>query len=240
MRSAVYYAKVSVLFLALFLESYFLSQVIFDFIKSQQFFTPVLNVYGIIVLLEMLLIITNALMIGAWGKWEQFVFTPVPIITGMLLVILPINKAYSIIFILLAYLLICYDMLLASQLKSQMLVFNPRLVLKFTSKAISLIFSLLSAILIILNAQNHPELNIGNKIGEIFDKYFMPKISYQIDTKVDEVTKDQKQKLSAFGLDPGQVEIAEKSGLFSSVVNSQLSLKDTITEEVNGLIEPYK
>ncbi len=233
-----------------FLESLILTNIVVQFISSQKFFTPPLGLMISVVILLALLITTNALLAGAWGRWEQFVFGPLAICLGIFLVVYPINSAYAVVIFFVVYVLTSYEIILASQLKKQMLIFNPRLVLKFVSKGIILSFSLSAAILVIVTAGKQPEINIGDRVGEFVDTHLTKQLNSQINSNVNTqlqegLTSEQMERLSAFGLDPSKFEYyeyAEPSMLenLPNIPTPKLSLKSTVAKEVNKLVEPYE
>jgi len=246
-KTTAFYVKTSIISTLLFAESFLLSGLIISFVNSQKFFAPSWYFMVLVVLLIFLLSVTNALIVGSWDKWEQFVFGPLPISLGLFINTFPINSAYAVVIFLMAYVMLFYEIILASQLKKQMLVFNPRLVLKFTTKGLILVYSLAAALLVIITAGRQPDINIGNRVGEFVDQYFTPQINTKLNTSVQEgLTPEQMERLSAFGLDPSKFEYAQESDVpyvldnFANVAVPELSLKGTVAKEVNKLVEPYK
>lgn len=201
-----------------------------------------------VVIFILLITITHALIAGAWDKWEQYVFGPLPISLGLFINVLPINSAYAMVIFILSYVMLCYEIILASQLKKQMLVFNPRLILKFTTRGIILVFSLSAAILVIVTAGKQPDLNIGNTVGEFVDQYFTKQLNSQLNSQMQQgLTPDQLERLSMFGLDPSQFQFGEGAEETPYILSNlpadavpELSLKSTVAREVNKLIEPYR
>ncbi len=228
----------------LFIESFLLSASVLKFIESQKYFSPPLSFMISIIILFFLITTTNALLVGAWDKWEQYVLSPLPVCLGIFLVLFTVNSAYAVILILFVYLLMSYDVFLAAQLKRQLLVFNPRLVLKFSSKGIILSFSIMAAVMVMVSAGTQPDFDIGGSVGGFIDKYFTVRVNEQINQQLQGgLSQDQIERLSAFGLDPSQFTLVEETDIFHklpNIVTPELSLKNTVTKEVNKLIEPYK
>jgi hypothetical protein len=244
-KGTSYYIKTISLSLALFLESFFLTYNINEYIKSQKYFSPPISVMLAMIFLLLLIFVTNALLAGAWNKWEQYVFPVLPVVLGLMAISYPINPAYAVILAAVAYLLLSYEMFLASQLKHQLLVFNPRWILRFSSKGIILAFSLTAALLVFLSGGKEPELNVGRWIGDFAAKYVNTMVNQEINQQVQsqQLTPEQKDRLSGFGLNPDQFNYLESGNLFQGIPGataSEFSMKKTITDEVNQLLEPYK
>lgn len=247
MKITAYYVKTSIIATLLFAESFLLSGLILSYINSQKFFSPSLDFMVLVAVLMLLILVTHALIVGAWDKWEQFIFGPISISLGLFITTFPINSAYAVVIFFLSYVLLFYEVILASQLKRQMLVFNPRLVLKFTTKGIILIYSLSAAILVIVTAGKQPDFNVGNKVGEFVDMYFTTQINTEMNAQVQEgLSPEQMERLSAFGLDPTKFNYSdgtETPYILENMANvsiPELSLKNTVANEVNKLVDPYK
>jgi len=193
-----------------------------------------------------LLATTHALIVGAWDTWEQYLLGPVPIALGIFIASYSVNSAYAVVILILVLVYMSYEVTLASQLKNQLLVFNPRLVLKFISKGIVFAFSITSAILVIVSVGKQPDINVGNTIGGYVDKYLSSHINAQLNNEVQQgLSSDQLERLSAFGLDPSMIQntqfsYGDPSLVLENVGMPQLSLKDTVATEINKIVEPYK
>ena len=196
-----------------------------------------------------LLTTTHALIAGAWDKWEQYLLGPVPISLGIFIATYSLNSAYAVVLLFLVLLFMSYEVTLASQLKKQLLVFNPRLVLKFVSKGTVLAFSFTAAILVIISAGKQPDINIGNTIGEFVDRYLSNHINAQINDQVQQgLSGEQLERLAAFGLDPSllnnpKVIEGDPSEILRNLQNRgapEFSLQNVVATEVNKIIEPYK
>ncbi len=245
MRSPVYYIKAGVLGTLLCLESFFLTKFLLGYVSTGDYFTPPLQTLGIITGLLLLIIYTYALTIGGWDKWEQYVIVPLPISLGIFSATLVLNPTYAILTGVIAYVLICYDILIATNIKSQMVKFNPRIILRFSTKGLLFLFSLLTAVLVLINSpENRPELSIGSKIGELAQKQAEAIINPQIE-KIN--TETQGALLKNLPIDPELL-----SGLggtkqdSSSYVGSfpgiqfDLDLKKTVETEFDRIAAPYK
>jgi hypothetical protein len=243
-KGTAYYVKTVSLSILLFFESFFLIATINGFIKSQKYFSPPIEVLLTILVLIYLLIVTNALLAGCWGKWEQYVFPTVPIILGIIMVTYTINSAYAIVVATITFLILAYEMFLASQLKRQLIVFNPRWILRFASKGIVLSFSIATAVLVVVSAGKEPDINVGGFVGDFVDQYLSSMINQEVNRQVEsELTPEQITRLRALGLDPAEFTYTSETDIFEKIPQlqtPQLSLKDTVTQEVNKLVEPYK
>ncbi len=248
MKTTAFYVKSSLLSSLLFIESFLLAGFILSFVRSQKFFAPPLKFMVIVVVLMFFIAITHALIAGAWDKWEQYVFGPLPISLGLLIISYPVNSAYAAVIFLMSYVLLCYEIILASQLKRQLLVFNPRLILKFTTRGIILIYSVAAAIMVIITVDKQPDINIGNTVGNFVDQYFVKRLTTRSDPQIEQsLSPEQMERLSAFGLDPSKFQYVNDSTVTPYILNNlqntqipELSLKNTVAAEVNKLVEPYK
>ena len=288
MKTPAFYIKASVLAALLFVESYLLSSTIVEFISSQRYFNPPVEMMVRITALQIAIIVTSSLLAGAWDKWEQYIFSPLPIASAIFLIALPVNSSYALILAFVVYLLMSYEVFMATNLKSQMLSFNPRLILKFSSRGIILTFSIAAAVLTILSAGTEPQLDVGETVGDFVDKYLTNEINNQINSQfqgsLDQVSQQvmeqgpsnifsefgleensltelgvSEEELAQFGLTPEDLgaggsamseanifgnlmDFGSGSGGFdlSKLAAPQLSLKDTVTSQVNNIIEPYK
>lgn len=197
----------------------------------------------VIALFIYLLTITSALFVGLWHKWEYFVVPSFPIALGVFLASFTLNNTYAFIMFLFVFALITYDSFASSILKKQLITFYPRAVLRTFPKALTFAFSLVAAVLVVLKAGQQPQIDIGNTLGELTDKYISPQIDKHIQSQIDEgLTTDQLNSLQTFGLAPDNIELARQSGLLENISGSipKISLKDQINSQVNNFIEPYK
>lgn len=253
MKSTSYYIKSSLLATALFIESFILTRVIIEFIESQKLLAPTLEFMGLVILLFWALTTTHALLAGAWKVWEQYVLGPLPIALGLFVATYTINSTYALVLMLIVLGLLTYELMLASQLKSQLLEFNARMVLKHVSKGLILAFSISSAVLVVIHAGKQPEINLGNMVGEFVDEHISPQIGSQINSQIggqleEDITPEQMERLKAFGLDPSMLSNptvieGNPSDALKALQGGGLgsiSLKETVSQKVNDLVEPYK
>jgi hypothetical protein len=161
----------------------------------------------------LLLLYTITITIGGWDKWIQYIFIPLPIIIGMGLVTFPLNPTYSIIILVNAYILVAYEVYHADSLRKKLIKFEPNLIFRFTNKGLLLIYTLLTAFLLVLSANNNPEINLGNLVRN----YAGDSIETLVNTQ-----------LEATGVPKGLLGLAD------------INIQATIENEVNKFIEPYK
>ena len=212
---------------------------IIDFVNSQDYFSPPKELLLPIIITLFLLVVTNALMVGAWDTWEQYVFAPVAISLGVFIAIATINYTYAALIFTLMYLVLVYDAALASRLSRLLIKFLPKLILRFSTRGILLTFTLLAAVLVIINP-NKQEIDISSAVGNWTDKY----ISKYVDDQIDIATETKSEEaLDAMGLNPEQSELAKQSGLFNAISDfskQELDLSELVTKETKNFIEPYK
>lgn len=236
MRSATYYAKTIPLAVLLFVESFIATKLVLNFVESNNYFVPSASLLWSFGGTFLALLLTNALLIGSWLKWEQYVTVPLPITLGILLVILPVNGTYAVILATLAYVLVGVDVFRATRLKKQLIHFKPKLILRYVSKGILLSFSLITAVLVVITAGKEPKVDLGEAAGNIAEKYLIPKVEQQIE----EQTQDN---LATSGLNPMELTMLESNPIFQNLTKGALSgfdLKDLVKSQVNNVVAPYK
>ncbi len=245
MKTKAFWIKTSLLSIILIIESYFVTESINTYVESEMFFMPPWRLLLVIAGLLLLVLYTYSLTIGGWDKWEQYVLVPLPISIGIWLNILQKNPGYASLIALMAFLLLIYDTFLANRIKEELIYFKPRLILKFSSKGVIFMYSLLAAGLVFLHSAEKTEMiNIGEKLGEITQDQYEKIVQPQINEKAQKILEDE---LEGKGL-PVSPEMFSMLGGISGDSNSligglptiNLDLKDTIEKEFNALMAPYR
>jgi len=234
MKSIGYYLKSTTLSLLLFTESYFLLTLIIDFVKAQNFLSFNLG-YSIETILVMLLTIyTFALSIGGWGKWEQYLIAGFPVCIAIFISLFKFNANYAILAAASSFLILVYDMRKTTLLKSLLIKFDPKMVLRFSTKGLLFIFSIVGgAIVFIYPADFRNQINVGRQIAEITEE----PVKKAVQSKLEEQTGQY---------DPATMAVMEeelrKIGIYdkSSAKALDLNMKDLIEKQVNNSVEPYK
>lgn len=245
MKSKAFWIKSTILSLALIVESYFLTDLLIKYVESEMFFIPPWDLLTVISALMLLVLYTYSLTIGGWDKWEQYVLVPLPISIGIFFSILQKNAGYAALIALMAFLLLAYDTFFASNIKKELIYFKPRLILKFSTKGIIFMFSLLAGGLVFLHTAEKTEMiNLGEKLGEItqeqYEKIVQPKINEQAQMVLEKELEGKGLPVSPemFSMLGGLS--GDSSTLIGGLPTINLDLRDTIEKEFNALMEPYK
>ena len=165
--------KSAALMIALAAESFLVTRLLFDYVKTQDYFS--FNLYSFIPIgLTFLLILwTYSLTVGGWGKWEQYVLVPLPISLGIFVAVFQLDVTYAPLTALISSILLSYYMYNAAALKKEMVRFRPSIILSSSTKGILFLFSLVAAVLVFLHAtSNGQEINLGKTVGEFASEHY--------------------------------------------------------------------
>lgn len=227
MKTKTHYVKALVLSVLLVVESYFLSDGLMGYVNSGNFFSPPKEFLIKTILLLLLILYTYFLTVGGWNKWEQYLIVSLPIATGITLRTIQNNSTYGLVIGLVVFLILCYDVFLSTRLKNQMLTFNPKIILKFSTKGVLFTFALTTAIFVFIDKPTQsPNFNLGQKVGEITQNQFDNIIKPQLNKKAKETISEE---LPAGGND-----------YMLGLPEINLDLRKTIENEFNKIMEPYK
>ena len=162
--------KFSILGMIIFIESFLLTRLIADFVQNQNVFNVPLLFSIKITALMLLTIITFALTLGGWRKWEQYVFIPIPVSVEVLLGTITFRNIYPVFMSLVFLLALGYDVFLSNRLKHLLLKPHPKMIMRFSTRGMLFLFSILGGVLFILSANNINQLDIGKELGRILDQ----------------------------------------------------------------------
>ena len=205
-----YYLKTSFLAVAIFIESFVLSNLIMNFVRTKNVFTVDAQFSIKIVLLMLLMAYTFALTMGGWRKWEQYLFIPLPVTLGVFFSMIMVIPTYAVLIALGFLLLLMYDVYKSTRLKSLLVKIDPKMILRFSTKGLLFLFSILGGVLVILGTADIEPVNMGEKIAE-FAKEPMENIIRS------ELPEEAHQQLLGNG-----------------------NLKQMTETQINNLIEPYR
>lgn len=227
MKTKIFYIKSILLAVFLMIESYFLSNILMGYVNSGNFFSPPREFIITTILMLLLILYTYFLTVGGWDKWEQYFIVALPIAAGITLRGIQENLTYGLITGLLILLILCYDIFLSTRLKNQMISFNPRLILKFSTRGVLFAFSLAAAIFVFMDKpRDTSTFNIGEKIGSItqkqFDKLIKPRLNESVKNSL-----------------PMEIPL-EGDDYMSGLPGINLDLRQTVESEFNSIVEPYK
>ena len=171
-KSKVYIFKASLISLALLIESFFLSNVLFEFVQTQNYFSPDVQQMVVIGVLLLLILWTYSLSVGGWRKWEQYVIAPLPIALGIFLVLAQFDVRSAGVVAVVAYVLIAYQVYIASGLRKDFVRFRPDIIFGLSTKGVLFLFSFVTGALVFLNASlGGQEIDLGRKVGEFADTH---------------------------------------------------------------------
>ena len=196
----------------LFIETLMLTNVITNYIQTQDYLTPPTQILATITALLLAIIYTKTLTLGAWGKWEQYIIIPIPIVAGLLTSIIPINLGLALLLGLILLLILIYFVYRSTYFKSLLIKPKPILILKAATTGVFLSVALTAATISMLHPIPTNNLQIGEKVGK--------------------ATSQQIEKLAQ--KDPTLSQLSQLGIL------NNLDIGQDITNQVEGFIEPYK
>lgn len=211
MKTTAYYIKTGILIGLLLLQTILLSNSILNYVKTQQYFGPPKELLIHIAVLLLTLAYTQALTIGAWGKWEQLIIIPIPITLGIFIILIPLGIPNALTIAILIGLISAYQALRAQKLMELFVKFNPYFILRPLTGNLFFVFALLAGFCAFINPMQNIPVNIGKQIGEL--------------------TENQVRELM---IGNELYQTAKEFGVID------INLKDEITNQVNNFIEPYK
>lgn len=214
-HSKGFFIKTIVFSLALFVETLILGNFFFQFALAKNYFVLDWNFLGMVVGLLLVIAYTYALTVGAWDTWLQFVVVPMPISLANALLVARVDYKYAVLTFFVSYLLLSYDVFFASRIKEQLIKFNPKIMLRFSTKGVLFSFALVAGLFVFLIPVTPEELNIVEALSQ---------------------TADQQVKLllnSSFGT-TAEYKLLQQFGL------ADASYADVIAVQLQQFIEPYR
>lgn len=227
----------------MFFGAYILSNVILGYAQSYKILQVPRQIIILVPLLLLVLLILNSLMAASWVKAEQFYLTQIPIVASIFIVTYRFNFLYALLISVTVYFLMSLDNLIANQLKNQLVKFNPKMILKFSAKGIILSYSIMAALIVMLNPARIPTYGLGRTAGEFFDKYITSQINLRLESQMESLISQQKNNLSNI-LNSDQLDLLEQQEMITDeniISVPKLSFSDEIEKEINqNVIAPYK
>lgn len=162
-----YFIKTIFFSVLLFVESLILVNMLSNYAGAKDYFTVDWQFIGIVAGILLSIAYTYALSIGSWDTWLQFVVVPLPISLANALIVARINYLYGLMAFFVSYLFISYDVFFATQLKEQLIKFNPKIILRFSTKGLLFTFALMAGLFVFLTPTSLEELNIINTAAKI-------------------------------------------------------------------------
>ncbi|MDC0449107.1 hypothetical protein OAL67_00700 [bacterium] len=236
MKSTAYYVKTAILMVLLFLEAFYLTTIITQFVAAQNYFGISLNFSLKIVGAMLALVYTFSLSIGAWKTWEQYVIITVPVLMAVSISLARYSLNYAIIVTILFGLILVLDIRKSTKISNLMTKFNPKLVLRLSARGILLIFSVLGGLLVILHSAHiEQEFNIGQKIAEMTKDPIKSVVNRQLEEQLQEQSP-YLQTIESLGLGDA-LDQQSQSGLPLGI---DMDVGNIVEEQINTFIEPYK
>lgn len=238
MKSASYYAKILILSVGLFFETFYLTNLVIQYVQSGKYFDPSIMLMVQIGLMFLAILLTNALLTPTWHGPEKYLAVALPFSAAVFLPIFNINTAYAAVVSVVIMIFMSYELFLAGKMAELLIKFYPRFTLRNITSGIVWIFSILASVIVVINANAQPVM-IDKTINNLLDAYVIPAVDDQVNKKIQDTSQ---QELNRLDLTPEGVELLQKSGLLDNITSGipQVSLENTLKSEVNKLIEPYK
>lgn len=123
-----------------------------------------LNFFLNLVVLLTLLSFVYTFSIGTWESKWHLAYIPLSIALGMFAIVAPYNLLAGIIVLFTACVLIFSDTYNSTKMKENLITFDPILIMKTSIRNILLIFSLLAAVIAMINTKGRSENAFANQI----------------------------------------------------------------------------
>jgi hypothetical protein len=187
-RTTSYYVKAGILATFILLQSFYLSQLIIGFVRDSDIFSVTLNFSIQVVLLMLLIIYTFALTIGGWKKYDQYVIILLPVTIAVFLSTMLISTTYATIITLIFALLLAYDIYKSTKLKNLLLKPEPKMILRFSTRGLLFLFSIMGGVLVLLNVSGMRTINVGQMVGEFVAEPLQNIVESQVTPEAREYT----------------------------------------------------
>jgi hypothetical protein len=158
--------KSAVVAAALAVESFLLTNLLFEYVIAQDYFAVNLGGFLVISALFLLLLWTYSLSVGGWGRWEQYVFVALPMGLGVFVSLLQFDLVAAGLIGAVSLFLIAFYTTSANDFKKEMVHFRPDIILNNSARGIVFTFSLITAALVFIYSTEVKEINVGEKVGE--------------------------------------------------------------------------
>lgn len=217
------------------IEAGTLTRVILNFVRTGEFFKPELNFALKVILIMIAGLYTYTLTIGAWKKWEQYLIVPLPFAIGIIVALFGPSPLYATIIGLVSALLIANEIHIATQLKNNLIKFKPYLVLRQSAKRITVVFSLIGAVLV-LATPFHKENS--TKLVDRVQQLLVTETSEFVDKNLSNPA-DVAVILNTVGIETDQTTLNLILGNEGSL-DFGATVEKTLTAELDKLLEPYQ
>jgi len=154
-----HYIKTGLLSLIIFGSSLGLGNTIVDFVEMGDYFSFSLETALAFITFAFFLLVSFALSVGCWNRYDQYLFVLIPMGLGVFFSLEHLDPIQALTFASIFSLIMVLYMYRSLKLKSLLLKFIPGLIFSDATKALMLLFSLLSAFAIFINFENinHPK-----------------------------------------------------------------------------------
>ncbi len=237
-KNTSFYLKIGFLSLLLFIESFIFAITADNFVKSHKLFSVTAEFSVRTIILMSIVLITLALTVGAWKEWEKYIFIPIPVALAFTIATYTVFPRYALYVGLIGGLLLTYDVYLSSRIKNLLIKFDPRFALRFTTRGLMFIFSTLAGSLVILNAANVDQINVGHKIAEITEEPVKAAVE-------DQLKKQAENNLMPLFNDPMLSQNLKSLGIDEIYETNNKNITDLnvgpmIETKINQFLQPYK
>jgi hypothetical protein len=244
MFKSAYFIKSGLIFVLLGLESYFLTNIIFNYVIAGNYFSFNLNNILSTICLMCAIITTFSLSIGTWYCWHKYVIGTLPLVLGMIYKLVLISNGNLIIydFIFLFILVISLEIWRSNYFFNILIRFEPKLILKNSAGSILIMFSILAGLMSVLTTSTEHTLNLGKSVSDLVGDNINQAVENQVNGSLQKELAQQNIDLN--NLDPSVSNTLKQLGLPTNITPNQIgtgiNTKDIIEKQVNTFVEPYK
>jgi len=173
-KTPTWYIKTAIISILLFIQTFILGTLIEAYILKADYFSLSGNNNNFLYIgLSLLgILITYSLSIGGWNKLDQYIYIPLSIGFGLLLILFKYNTYNGITVSLILTLLVAYNVYKATVLRKLLIKFEPKFILDTSLKGFILVFSLFAVAILMIGKTTDKieEMNIGEKVAEVAKK----------------------------------------------------------------------
>lgn len=164
--------KLLVLQFLLLLEGISITRLLLEFAKTQQFFNPPFKTILLIGGVVLLSLYTYSFIIATWEHSLNYYLTPIIFSISIAIMFVSLSYVYALIAFLLSLAVALYDTQYSIELSKHLIKFEPKYILRLSTKGILFIFSILAAITVLVNPLHPDKIHISQDIAQIAQTQF--------------------------------------------------------------------
>jgi hypothetical protein len=249
METTQYYVKTTIIAMLLFAESYTLLTLLHKLNSLENLFGLSLELSLQITLLMLALINTLALALGAWRKGHQYLVVAAPITTALFVFLFLMNADFILVTCLVVLALLSYEIHKTSRIKALLLRAEPTIIMRFATRGLLLIFSLLGGVIGLIDPNAEMNLNVGQRVADFAGGH----VENYMDKKIEENVLDRKYDIFETGSSmlPEGIEIPENveipldfnlnlREIYEQGKPTKTDIRNSIAQKVNESIGKYE